>query len=58
MIGLARTGSGKTGAFLLPMIQEFRNIKCKKERKKPFSVILVPTRELAVQIKEQLDKFG
>lgn len=43
----ARTGSGKTGAFLLPMLDVLNS-----NRKKPQALILVPTRELAKQVSE------
>jgi ATP-dependent RNA helicase DeaD len=41
----ARTGSGKTGAFLLPMLQHLN-----AQKKQPQALVLVPTRELAVQV--------
>ncbi|MBU2229316.1 DEAD/DEAH box helicase [Patescibacteria group bacterium] len=51
LIGIAQTGTGKTLAFGLPMIQ---NIARKKMR----GLILVPTRELAAQAEEMLMRFG
>lgn len=53
MIGLAQTGSGKTGAFALPILQDLLN-----EQKSFFALILAPTRELAVQISEQFEALG
>jgi len=53
----AQTGSGKTAAFLLPLLQGLS----KSEPVKPSSVrvlILVPTRELAVQVAEAAEKFS
>jgi len=53
VIGLAQTGSGKTGAFALPILQELLN--------KPqalFALALSPTRELAIQIAEQFEALG
>jgi len=53
IIGLAETGSGKTGAFGLPILQALLQ--------KPqglFALILSPTRELAFQISEQLEALG
>jgi ATP-dependent RNA helicase RhlE len=47
VIGLAQTGTGKTAAFLLPIIQRLLNTKTTGLR----TLILVPTRELADQIK-------
>ncbi len=53
MIGLAQTGSGKTGAFSLPILQELM------EKPSPhFALILSPTRELAIQIAEQVEALG
>eukprot|EP00850_Spirogloea_muscicola_P002410 SM000009S23539 [mRNA] locus=s9:609063:612293:+ [translate_table: standard] len=53
IIGLAQTGSGKTGAFALPVIQALLD--------KPaplFALVLSPTRELAIQISEQFEALG
>ena len=48
LVGIADTGTGKTGAFLIPLIQHAKH-------KKPFMALIVtPTRELAVQIEEEL----
>ena len=52
VIGLAETGTGKTAAFLLPLIEQTRNAKNKKT-----TLVLAPTRELAIQIKDELRKF-
>lgn len=53
VIGLAETGTGKTAAFLLPLIEQTRNVKNKKT-----TLVLAPTRELAIQIKDELRKFS
>jgi ATP-dependent RNA helicase DeaD len=53
LIGQAKTGSGKTAAFGLPLLQKI-NI----QRKVVQSIVLAPTRELAVQITEELRKIG
>ncbi len=55
IIGSAQTGTGKTAAFLLPVIQ--RIIASKKENKTR-ALIIVPTRELAQQIDQQMEGFG
>ena len=52
IVGLANTGSGKTGAYLLPMIE-----KISKNRKLRV-LIIAPTRELAVQINEDFRNFS
>ncbi|MHB9019433.1 MAG: DEAD/DEAH box helicase [Minisyncoccota bacterium] len=51
LIGLANTGTGKTAAFLLPMIN-----KCFHDRSQNV-LIVAPTRELAIQIEEEFKKF-
>ena len=53
VIALAETGSGKTGAFALPIIQ-----KLFLKPKNNFALILTPTHELAVQIKNEFLKLG
>src|SRR5258706_10160512 len=55
-IGQAATGTGKTAAFALPMLQ--RVIEAGKERAHPSALILVPTRELAMQVAEAIHKYG
>src|SRR3954466_3453722 len=56
LIGQAATGTGKTAAFALPMIQ--RIAENGTDRKKPSAMILVPTRELAMQVAEAMHKYG
>ena len=53
IIGLAETGSGKTGAFAIPILQELLETP-----QRLFALILTPTRELAFQISEQLQALG
>jgi len=53
LIGLAETGSGKTGAFALPVIQSLLD-----NPQRLFALILTPTRELAIQISEQFEALG
>ncbi len=55
IIGSAQTGTGKTAAFLLPVIQ---NIIASKEASKTRALIIVPTRELAQQIDQQMEGFS
>ncbi len=58
LLGIAQTGTGKTAAFTLPMIQKLSSRDFSLSPKEPRSLILAPTRELAAQIKEQIDKYG
>eukprot|EP00908_Phaeocystis_cordata_P001980 Transcript_12132.p1 GENE.Transcript_12132~~Transcript_12132.p1 ORF type:complete len:467 (-),score=209.52 Transcript_12132:58-1386(-) len=58
MIGLASTGSGKTLCFALPAIVHILAQDHLKPGDGPIGVFLAPTRELALQIKEECDKFG
>lgn len=51
LLGLAQTGTGKTAAFALPILQLLSDEKEKKENKRKIrALILTPTRELAIQI--------
>lgn len=52
VIGLAETGTGKTAAFLLPLIE--KTIKDKSQ----MTLVMTPTRELAIQIEMELRKFS
>lgn len=53
MIGQAQTGTGKTAAFGLPLLQ-----KVDPKVKKLQAVVLLPTRELAIQVAEELRRFA
>merc|ERR1719445_997236 len=53
VIGLAETGSGKTGSFVLPILQALLETP-----QRLFACILTPTRELAFQISEQIEALG
>uniref|UniRef100_UPI00358ED28F probable ATP-dependent RNA helicase DDX47 n=1 Tax=Myxine glutinosa TaxID=7769 RepID=UPI00358ED28F len=53
IIGLAETGSGKTGAFALPILQAILQVP-----QRLFALVLTPTRELAFQISEQFEAIG
>jgi len=53
IIGLAETGSGKTAAFALPIVQQLLN-----DPQRFFALALAPTRELCVQIGEQFEAIG
>lgn len=53
LIAQSRTGSGKTLAYALPLLEKIRF-----ETFLPQALILVPTRELALQVKQTLDNVG
>ncbi|XP_002129468.2 putative ATP-dependent RNA helicase DDX47 [Ciona intestinalis] len=53
VIGLAETGSGKTGAFCIPVLQALL-----EDPQRLFALVLTPTRELAFQIEEQFKALG
>ena len=56
IIGIAQTGTGKTAAFVLPMIDVLG--EGRSRARMPRSLILEPTRELAAQVAENFDKYG
>ena len=51
----AKTGSGKTTAFVLPLLERWLKVP---QRKKVFALILVPTRELAAQVREVVQDYA
>src|SRR5580698_9711823 len=55
LVGQAATGTGKTAAFALPILQR---ILADGERAEPSALVLVPTRELAVQVSEAMHSYG
>jgi superfamily II DNA/RNA helicase len=56
IIGIAQTGTGKTASFVLPMIDILA--EGRSRARMPRSLILEPTRELAVQVAENFEKYG
>ncbi len=48
LLGIAQTGTGKTGAFLVPIIEQLLH-----KRVNPYALVVVPTRELALQVEEE-----
>lgn len=56
LVGLAQTGTGKTAAFTVPMIEILSTGRARSRM--PRSLILTPTRELAAQIAENFDVYG
>jgi ATP-dependent RNA helicase RhlE len=59
VLGLAQTGTGKTAAFAIPIIDQLKDRKFPKGAFRPIrSLILTPTRELALQIEESFLDYG
>ena len=59
LIGCAQTGTGKTAAFAVPILQRMSAAGRKKGKAQPIrALVLTPTRELALQIKESFDAYG
>ncbi|MEN4760538.1 DEAD/DEAH box helicase [Chryseobacterium sp. C39-AII1] len=56
LMGIAQTGSGKTACFVMPILEKLQNAEVKKDRNVEV-LILVPTRELAIQIDEVFRAF-
>jgi ATP-dependent RNA helicase RhlE len=58
LLGIAQTGTGKTAAFALPILDRLAKIKGRPERGTCRALILSPTRELAAQIGESFRTYG
>ena len=58
LLGIAQTGTGKTAAFGLPMLQLLAASRTPRQPRMPRSLVLAPTRELATQIVESLEAYG
>ena len=58
MLGCAETGSGKTAAFCIPMIQHCLNQVAIKRGDGPIAIVMAPTRELAQQIEKEAKVFS
>jgi superfamily II DNA/RNA helicase len=56
VLGIAQTGTGKTAAFVLPMLTKLEHGRARARM--PRTLILEPTRELAAQVQESFDKYG
>ena len=56
ILGCAQTGTGKTGSFIIPLIEILNSGKSKSRM--PRSLILAPTRELAMQVSEEFNKMN
>ena len=57
IIGVAKTGSGKTMAFLLPMFRHIKDQRPVEASEGPVGIVMTPTRELAVQIYREMRPF-
>ena len=53
LLGIAQTGSGKTAAFLIPIIHHLLH-----NNRKPFALVVVPTRELATQVEQEFQSMS
>jgi ATP-dependent RNA helicase RhlE len=53
ILGIAQTGTGKTGAFLIPIIEQLLH-----KRINPYALVVVPTRELALQVEEEFKSMS
>ncbi|KAF9164284.1 pre-mRNA processing RNA-helicase [Actinomortierella ambigua] len=57
VIAVAKTGSGKTIAFILPMLRHIKDQRPLENLEGPIAIIMTPTRELAVQIHKECKNF-
>ena len=59
LLGCAQTGTGKTAAFAIPIIQNlYNNIKLRDRKRKIKALVVTPTRELAIQIADSFTDYG
>jgi ATP-dependent RNA helicase RhlE len=58
ILGIAQTGTGKTGAFALPVLHALAAAGSRRGRTPPRALVLAPTRELAIQIGEEIGAYG
>ena len=58
VLGIAQTGTGKTGAFALPVLHKFRHPRSKENIRRPLALVLAPTRELAIQIGDEVGAYA
>ncbi|MEZ5558067.1 MAG: DEAD/DEAH box helicase [Pseudomonadales bacterium] len=58
LLGIAQTGTGKTAAFALPLLQRLSRASGKPQPRKPRALVLAPTRELAQQITDECAALG
>ncbi|HIE97655.1 MAG TPA: DEAD/DEAH box helicase [Planctomycetes bacterium] len=58
ILGCAQTGTGKTAAFALPILNQLGKQNLKAQPNRPLVLVLAPTRELAIQIEESFATYG
>ncbi len=58
LIGCAQTGTGKTAAFAVPILQQLFDRKTFEKKRRIRSLVVTPTRELAIQIEESFNSYG
>lgn len=58
LLGCAQTGTGKTAAFAIPILQMLSYSKVKTAKKNIRALVLTPTRELAIQIEENFNQYS
>src|SRR5210317_1913972 len=58
LLGVAQTGTGKTAAFALPMLDLLTASRGRLDPRRPRALVLTPTRELASQIADSFDAYG
>ncbi len=58
VMGIAQTGTGKTAAFVLPILQKISQDKKTSRLGHPIALVLAPTRELAAQINQSFSTYG
>jgi ATP-dependent RNA helicase RhlE len=58
LLGIAQTGTGKTAAFALPILQRLAHARAHAGKSAPKALVLAPTRELAIQIHDEMRSYG
>ncbi|MBC8525186.1 MAG: DEAD/DEAH box helicase, partial [Chlorobium phaeobacteroides] len=58
LLGCAQTGTGKTAAFAIPLLQLLHARKTNEKKKKIRALVVTPTRELAMQIGDSFSAYG
>ena len=58
LLGIAQTGTGKTAAFALPVLQQLAGDPERSRARSPRALVLAPTRELAIQINDDFRAYG